>query len=262
MKATKLDLKRTLLRAASAALLGLALLSGSEAFALVIHGDFAGSTVTYRNVREATNSAGDPEPLFGAPTIAGDTLDFDPVGFAASSSGGGAPDVTDANLVFEIEANASQIIDKLLLTEAGSYTLVGTGTAATQVQISAPVFIDIEEVDGVGINPLEIQTALVFSPGSIFNLPANGGVGVVWTGMLMVDITGALISNAISFADGATKISVDMSNILVALSELESTASITKNDADGVTVTVLPEPATAHLLLLGLGAVLALRRRG
>ncbi len=55
--------------------------------AAINYGDFSGSTVMYLGVTEKANSPVNAEPLFNAPTIVGDELDFNPSGFSAQSSG-------------------------------------------------------------------------------------------------------------------------------------------------------------------------------
>src|SRR5450755_951201 len=49
-------------------------------------GDFMGNTVSYLNVQEDSNS-GDPPGLFGPASVSADSLDFNPVGFSANTSG-------------------------------------------------------------------------------------------------------------------------------------------------------------------------------
>src|SRR3954447_22415759 len=81
---------------ATAALAAL-LLAKPALSAPINYGNFAGATVTYTQVTEDANSAGDNPPLFGPPTVSGDSIDFDPVGFNAANANGGA-DLTDGNL--------------------------------------------------------------------------------------------------------------------------------------------------------------------
>lgn len=215
------------------------------------YGDYVGITVSYLQVTE--DSVTDPTPLFGAPTVSGDTLNFDPVGFGASATGAGGVDITDGNLVFMIQAKPSQVIENVILSEAGDYTIFGTGGVGTQVTVSAPVFIDIVEVDGVGINPIQLQLQMVFAPSDgDYDLSNDGvGVGVIWNGSLDVDLNQALIDANQPFVDGVTKVNVDLDNILTATSETGTSATIAKKDFKGFSVTV-PEPSM--LLLLATGA--------
>jgi len=237
-----------------------ALIAAPAAAVPINYGNYVGITVSYLQVME--DSVTDPTPLFGAPNLSGDTLDFNPVGFGASSTGGGAPDATDGNLAFMIEAKPGNILDEVVLSEAGDYTIFGTGGVATQVTVSAPVFIDIVEVDGVSIDPIALALNMTFAPSDgDYDLFNDGvGFGVIWSGSLSVDLTQALIDAGESFIDGVTKVNVDLDNILTATSESGSSATIGKKDFKGLSVTVIPEPSTVALLAAGLAA-LALRGR-
>ena len=126
---------------------------------------FSAATVDYLDVEEQTllSTSGLGDGLFGAPTIAGDSLDFDPIGFAASSTGGGPSDILDVQLKFMIQAKDGNVINSILLTEAGDTTLDnGFSSDNALTRVTANIFIDILEVDGVGINPINVQGDMVF----------------------------------------------------------------------------------------------------
>src|SRR5688500_2891128 len=53
--------------------------------AQINYGSHMGTHVTYVNVTEDTG-ASEPLPLFGAPTVTGNSMDFNPVGFDAASA--------------------------------------------------------------------------------------------------------------------------------------------------------------------------------
>ena len=214
----------------------LAVLAAPAAAVPINHGNFVGITVKYLQVIE--DSLTDTTPLFGAPTLSGETLNFNPVGFGASSTGGLAPDITDGNLTFTVEAKPNRFIDQLLFSEAGDYTIFGSGTIATAATVSAPVFIDIVEVDGISINPISLQLQMTFSPsGGTYDLINDPGFGVTWNGSLGVDLTQALIDANEPFVSGVTKVDVDLDNILTAISEPGSSATIGKKDVKGFSVT-------------------------
>jgi len=225
------------------------------------YGDFVGATVNFLQVTE--DSGTDPTPLYGSPTVSADTLDFNPVSFNASASEAGGVDTTDGTLTLMMRSQAGNFIDKIEFDEAGDFTLTGlSGTAFAAVR--ANFFLDIQEVDGVGITPINIATAMTFTPSNgDFDLVADGPgplVNGIWSGLLMVDITQALIDNNIPFTNGATKVSVTFDNTLTALSEAGTSAFIAKKDVGGVGITVIPEPASMGLLALGALAMMGRRR--
>ena len=253
------------------------------------YGSFMGTTVSYEMVQEDTNS-GDTLPLFGPPTtvgvvtpgfpgvpcnmcgIPGNTLDFNPVGFGASSTGGGT-DITDGNLAFMIRAKPNQTISNLSITEFGDVTLTGfapNGTQTTFASVTTNVFIDIVEVNGVGINPMiHLQEDLSFSPsGGTYGLGTDGFptqplYNDIWTGTLNVNLLQELIDRGI--AGGVTKINVNLDNTLVAISQEGTASLIAKKDAHGVIITTdIPEPASCLLAVFGLlvGATAVRRARG
>ena len=237
---------------------GLTLTTSYASAAPINYGDFAGSTVMYRQVTE--DSATDPTPLFGAPTIAGDSLDFNPTAFVSNSSGG-AIDSTIGVLDFTIEALFANVIEEIQLREAGDYTIFGAGGAGTSATVSAPIFINIVEVDGLSVTPINFNTNMVFTPSAgDYNLADDGaGFGVIWVGILDIDVNQVLIDQGISFEFGATEIKFIMNNILATTSEAGSSAEIQKKDL-GLSITIVPEPASLALFTLGT-ALIATRRR-
>jgi hypothetical protein len=249
----------------------------SSAQASIYYGTFPGATVDFIDVEEDTNT-GDTLPLFGAPNVVGDQMDFDPLGFGANSSGGGPPDQTDGNLQFMVMATApGTVLDNISFSEAGDTSLSnGLSNDDALTTVEGHVFIDILEIDGNPVGQtLNIDDYMVFTP-SPNNTPnpigdyqisvdsVNGHTySTNWSGSLFVDLTGFLDDNNIGYEQGVTKISVNMDNILTAASLANSSAVIAKKDADGLVVTVnIPEPASSLLACTGL-ALLALfgRRR-
>jgi hypothetical protein len=248
------------------ALLGAVLFSAQAFAAPINYGDFPGASVMYTQVTEDANSAGDAPPLFGPPTITGDSMDFNPVGFSASSQNGGV-DVTDGQLSFGIMANPGKAITNVAISEAGDTTLAGFGNDTTFSSVTTNLFVDILEVDGVPLSPtVSISTNLVFTPsGGTYGLGTDGGGGPVfntgWSGTKVVDILAELASRNIAYQFGATKVAVNLDNTLTAISQNGTSALIAKKDADGVTiVTNFPEPASWTLALIALAAARLGRR--
>jgi hypothetical protein len=230
-----------------------------------------GNTVSYTNVSET--SLTDAVPLFGAPITSGDSIDFNPQGFGAFAGGGGN-DLTDGQLLFNVTAKPGFGIANINFSEAGITTLSGVGTNVTHTDVSATGRVDITEVDGVGINTISLPINLVFSPNAdgTFELVTDAGLGLSslpWNGNQLVDIQGALVSHNISFDKGATKISIDLDNGLIAQSESGTLALIDKKDFGGLAVTVNmgsgggpngPEPTSLVLAALGFAGMTFGRR--
>jgi hypothetical protein len=225
-------------------LAGVVWIAATPARALAVqvnYGTHAGTHVNYVNVTEDT--AG-PLPLFGAPIVSGDSIDFNPTGFIASSTNIGS-DTTDSNLVFGVTAKSGSRIRSIILAEAGDTTLggnVSAGSMGTASAVFAGGVLDIHEVDFVGINHISVPFSLTFTPsGGTFFLGTDGGGGPIfstmWTGSVALDIEAILIANGFTIprgpldADGgATRISIDMDNTLQAVSELGTSATIGKKD--------------------------------
>jgi hypothetical protein len=261
--------------------------------AQINYGTFAGTNVTYVDVTE-DSGADEPEPLFGMPTVSEDSIDFNPVGFDASSMGGGNADITNSNLVFMVTSNSGSRISSLTFSEAGDTTLAGTvpmGSMGTATSVTATGVLDIHEVDvtddgmfnPVGINHISVPFSLTFSPsGGSYFLGTDGAGGPIyhspWSGSVDIDIDAILAANGIVLPPGpidpnggATKISVDLDNTLTAVSQVGTSAHIAKKDFGGITIRAnvptepggdeeIPEPAT--LVLAGAAVMgLALGRR-
>jgi hypothetical protein len=251
-----------LIIAASVVLFTLSLGHGAQA-APINYGTFVGTTVDYVDVTEDSNS-GDPLPLFGAPVAFGDALDFNPVGFEASSSGGGA-DITDSNLSFKIDAHDGHAITNVMLSEAGDTTIAGFGDNGTLTSVTADGVLNIHEVDGVGVGLAGIPISLTFTPnGGNYKLGDLGGgpfFHTQWSGSLFLDLNAILTANSVSHTYGATLVSLNLDNTLTAVSQDGTTALIAKKDFGGISITVnVPEPISVALVGWGIVGLAGIRR--
>lgn len=230
----------------------------------ILHGNRIGTTVDYIGIQEESQT--DPGPaLFGPPTIGGDTLDFNPQNFAASTTAAGGSDQTDSNLQFMIVAHPGKSISSIFFTESGDTGLIGfTGDALTNV------FAHFE-VEIVGVNNLPVSfnvppQDMTFAPNAgTYQLSVLGPpiFNSAWNGSVFIDLGPTVALHSITGA--VTKVNVSMDNRLSAASSPGASAFIQKKDADGliITVNVVPEPASAvvALIALAVGGGLARRRR-
>lgn len=229
------------------------------------YGTFVGTSVTY-DVSEFAIT--DPLPLFGAPTLIGNTLDFNPT--FSSFAAGGASDQTDGQLNLLIKANAGNAIPSVLFSEQGDFTFTGLGgTANTYASVSALFNIDVYKVDGIAlVTPLNLVAQMTFAPSASgffdkVTFPNPPGTHF-WSGSFNFDVNAALTTAGIVYTSGATEISVSLDNILETQSELGTSARISKKDFKGLGITVpsVPEPSIFALTLCGAGWLLARRRAG
>lgn len=217
--------------------------------------------IMFNNVTESSGT--DAVPLFGPPDPYQIGMDFDPTSFVSSSTGG-ASDITDGQLNFTIMGLTSPSgyvgITGFSLFEAGDYTLVGTGTVASQVNAGAIIRATITQVNGVAVAPISLPAANA-SVG--FNLAANPGVVQPWSLGLTFPVN-------LPQGQVATKIEVAIDNSLVSISEPASVAFIAKKDfrIDVAPPTVVgdpfvPEPTSLVLLsMAGVIGLAAKRSRG
>jgi hypothetical protein len=226
--------------------------------ASIDYGNFFGPNVEYEQVTES--SATNPLPLYGPPTVIANSITFSPPDFSAMSTNGGAPDITDGHLNTTIVGLGSTTLDQLDFSDAGDYTLEGSGTSATSTSVAAPVILRVTALNGVAVNPIEFTANLTFTPtGGTFTLPGSAGTGVLWNGTLDFNLDSALAGAG--YSGQATSVIVDLDNTLTAFSQTGTVAFIEKKAFDGVTITPVPEPTCLGLLTLGGCSLLARRRR-
>jgi hypothetical protein len=246
--------------------------SRPSAGAVINYGTHAGTHVRYVNVTE-DSGADEPLPLFGPPTVTGNSIDFNPVGFDSTSSGVGS-DQTAPNLVYMVTANLGTRIRSMTLNETGTVTLSGNvapGSMGTAAAVFASGTLDIQEVDFGGINHISVPFSMTFNPsGGTYFLGTDGGGGPIfntqWSGSVTLDVEAILIANNVPFTHGATKVSIDLVNTLTSTTQTGTEATITKTDFGGQVVRLnvdndVPEPATLSLLVIAAAIAFARPRR-
>ncbi len=222
-----------------------------------LYGDFVGSTVTFEDVQ-------DQNGLYGAPTVSGDSLDFSPNTFEADCSMDPGcppnPTLVDDTLTITIQAHSGSFIDDILLQEAGDTTLVSFLDAFAATTVTATVFIDIFEINGLSVNNINAQAQMVFTNNGEFETTDEGTGTHIWTGSLLIDLDQVIADYG---GNGqATRVQLNINNTLVAFAASGASARIEKKDIDGLAITVIPKPGTALLMGLGLAGLASVRRNG
>jgi len=261
-----------------ALLIILAVIAQPSLAATINYGDHMGTTVTYVGVTESSGT--DAVPLFGPPTVTGDSIDFNPIGFDAASADGGA-DITDGQLTFMVEAKPGPNgMVGISFNEAGITQLAGNvaaGDLSTATMVRAAGVLDVHEVDFVPINNISVPFFLTFNPsnGDYF-LGTDGGGGPLyftdWSGSTNINLLQVLFDAGVRRTFGVTKLSVNLDNVLVATSQDGTSSLISKKDFGGLSITVqtpgggggpdIPEPTTFALAGLGILGALLGRRHG
>lgn len=247
----------SLLVLASAASFGLASTAGAATY-----GNYTDPTgsVSYLNVSDVNG-------LFGAPSVSFDSLDFTPTTFQASCTQCTA--TTADTLSLDIAAVSGKKLDQIEITEGLDYALQSFDPSGqATVSVTATLTIGVVELDGAPVSGISSNVSVLFSPSgtvSIIGLGINSPNNVILGTSGLIDID-AIVSAAGRTGD-ATRLRIAFGNVLTASHDGSGgLALIRKRDADFVSLTVdaiarTPEPSTAILILGGLGALAAGRRK-
>lgn len=185
--------------------------------------DVIGDTLNFTNINEVSGGG-----LFGQPNAIGDDLSFPVAGFNAEGVDG-AIDFLNGMVQLDLSSNAGQTFSTVSLDEFGVY--FNTGNSVSSVD----AFLTVVTDDGV------------FTDSFSFNFGAGTGF---WEGAASV---------IFPETDSAQ---VFIHNILLADSEIDEVASISKRNATvSVGTAAIPEPTTFGLLALGMIGLASRRRR-
>lgn len=209
---------------------------------------------------EEDSGAGTPI-LFGDPTAVGNQLVYSPTGFQSQSSGGGA-DLIDSTATTTIMAKDGKVINNIMFSEFGDYSLTGLTGGQAQATVGAAFFYTVLEIDNSPVT-LGTETASLVIPtgvtlaqpnGGDYNRPGDDGTAVPWSGSVMIDLDAYLASE--NLTGSVTKVRLKFDNTLTTAADAVSNAFIKKKEAGGVIITTnVPEPTTALLLAIaGFGA--------
>jgi uncharacterized protein (TIGR03382 family) len=187
-------------------------------------------------------NGGSDTGLFGQPTIIGNSFFFFPAAFRAEATNGGS-DIANDRIDVRIQANPGFNVTGVIIQEFGDYQLTGSGDVSVTGQLQL-TNLNIPFPPQVRIDPLSAN------PGSVIS---GTNISGPWDAESNIDLSGETIS--------WSRFSLILSNELSATADAGSTASIEKTFAGGaVVVTVIPEPATVTLAVLGVAGLLARRR--
>jgi uncharacterized protein (TIGR03382 family) len=212
-----------------AAFAGLAVASQAMAFIPWVNANGSASYFSWQN-------GGSDTGLFGSPTlVGGDTFVFFPSNFRAESINGVAGSAYD-RLEFEVIAHAGFSFTDIRVTEFGDYGIVGTGS----VTAAGTLFVTNLDTAQIEMNDL------VTTPAS----PITSGFGN-WQGNALVDVA----------SQNATRLRIVLNNNLVAITAADGSVAFIEKKVFGSAVGIQIIPSPGSLGLMGLGLMVASRRR-
>jgi hypothetical protein len=165
--------------------------------------------------------------LFGSPTVVGNTFIFFPSNFQAQAANGQAS-ITSDRLSFTLMAKPGVQIQGITISEAGDYSILGSGT------VSATGALFATNLNQFGIQSDTLHTTPTFPQGTDSFLTG------LWSGY-----------SSVTLPNGWTKVQVVANNI----PEIDKKVV----GADVVIGVIIPEPTTISLFGIG-GAMWLLRR--
>ena len=225
------------------------------------YGDFTDptGTVSYLNVQDVNG-------LFGAPSVSLNSLDFTPTSYQAQCSQCPTGATTADILTLDIQTISGRQINEILISEGLDYALQSFDAAGfASAIVTANIFIDVVEINGVTVNGINSNASISFSPANNVSVFGFGIQSGVITGTRAIDIQ-QIILGAGAIGD-ATRVRISLDNTLQVFHVgAGGQAQLRKRDTDFVSLTIngglpIPEPTTAVLLMGGLAVLAGQRRR-
>ncbi len=178
------------------------------------------------------SGGGSDNGLFGSPIlVGGQSFVFFPANFRAQSANGGAAQVSD-RLEVTLEAFQGFSFDQVHIQEFGDYGVVNGG----------------QVVANMGMFVTDLNSFRVVTDNNTFSTAANGFGN--WTAQ-----TTAILS---SWIPPANRIQIVLNNNLIAISNGQGSVAFIEKKVAGIIITV---PTPGSLALVGLGGLVAMRRR-
>ncbi|HEX6960294.1 MAG TPA: hypothetical protein VF175_00395 [Lacipirellula sp.] len=224
-------------------------LSTTAQAATINYGDFNSNPpgVMFLNVTESSGT--DAVPLYGAPTFVGLDLGFTPTPAFNASAGTGSVDVTDGQLNYTI---MSAGVATISAQEGGNFSFGGVGGVNTSVLAALSLRATVTQINGADVTPIVLPQSHVSVQHNMAANPAGGP----WSLATSLDVPALLAGLGYGPGSNATKVNVVIDNQLAAVSELTSSATITKTRFG------VPEPGSAALAGLALVGCGLVSRRG
>jgi hypothetical protein len=200
--------------------------------------------------------------LFGTLSLSGNTLEFTPNNFTATSTNGQGEmtptGVTTASGI-QLVANPGFHFGSLQLTEFGDYRLKGSGSS---VSLSG----ELIAFDGdATANPVATYTTGTITPNPALPLNINTDSAQNWSASATIINSTQTLGGSGPWLAGAGTVDISIENLLSASTvSADSEALIQKKavfGGVGLTVTPVPLPGSACLFLSGMLAFAVVRRR-
>lgn len=230
-------------------------------------GGLVGPNITYLTVAEDTMRIPGPDPaqLFGPPTLSGNVLDFNPIGYDASAANGGS-EMTRSLLQSTIQTNTpADSIGQLIIKEKGGYMMMG-GSPLNSVNTNLDIgMITILAVNGVPLgSPINVLPTTTYSnigSGLVTTGPFGNGMTInevgpssagMWFATANFNVAGALAANGVSGV--ASKVELMINNYLGAQAA-PGAANMSDIDKKDFYVYYVPVPEPSTLVLGGFGLI-------